>query len=61
VSGDLTPSGDAAVRLALTTAELKTEVARLHAGIALALETTYWDRPYDTRINAIRAELEELL
>lgn len=61
MSTDLTPAGDAAVRLALTVAELQREVARLHAGIVLALETTHWDRPYDTRIKAIQAELEELL
>lgn len=46
MSADLTPAGDAAVRLALTVAELQSEVARLHAGITLALETTHWDRPY---------------
>lgn len=57
MSSDPTPQGDAAVRLAVTAAGLRAEVERLRLSIALALEATYWDRPYDTRIQAIRDAL----
>lgn len=33
------------------------DVERLYQNVALALEATYWDRPYDTRIEAIRNAL----
>lgn len=38
--------------------ELLDELETLRAKVALAMEATYWDRPYDTRIAAIRAALD---
>lgn len=54
MTSGLTPQGERSVRLALTAGELQAVVRDLRSRLACVVEATYWDRPYDERIAAIR-------